>query len=120
MMHAFFKNLSLFMSDLGCLLLPLAWYIHPIAISFVSLALFIGGLVISYYYHMRGIDINEYVFKFGQPIFVVLYAFVLWRLSLPLITIPIGIILFIVLIAGIQLFRKHILGINDVCRISDT
>jgi hypothetical protein len=115
-MGAFFKNFSLFMSGLGCLLLPLAWYVYPMVIIPVSVTLFVGGMYISYYYHIRDIHVNEFVFKFGQPIFVAVYALVLWKLSLPLITVPIGVVLFVVIIVAIQLFRKYILGICDSCR----
>jgi hypothetical protein len=107
------------MSDLGCLLLPLAWYTHPIVIVSASVILFMGGTGISYYYHIRGVDVNEYVFKFGQPIFIIAYGLVLWKLSFPLITIPIGIVLFVVIIAAIQLFRKYILGLSECCRRDD-
>jgi hypothetical protein len=107
------------MSDFGCLLLPLSWYIYPIEIVFASIALYLGGMYISYYYHIRNVHVNEYAFKFGQPIFVLAWVFILWRLSLPLITVPFGIVLFFFLIVAIQLFRKYVLGIHDVCSIEN-
>ena len=107
------------MADLGCLLLPLAWYVHPMVIIPASVPLYVGGIYISYYYHVRHVDVNEHVFKIGQPIFVVAYALILWKLSLPLITVPIGIVLFIVILVAIQLFRKYVLGIDDYCRVKD-
>ena len=119
MYQHFCKNFSLFMMDLGCLFLPLAWYVHPMVIISASTALFVGGIYISYYYHLRNVDVNKYVFNFGQPIFVVAYALILWKLSLPPITVPIGIVLFIAIMTAIQLFRKYVLGIDDYCRVKD-
>ena len=117
MIQTLLKNLSLLILVEGSLLFPLAWYSHKGIYLAISILLMIGGYLVAAYYQKRHISVHKKIWVTGVPLVIIGQLFALWFFSLPLLTVPIGIVFLIAQLWVIQLFRKHILGVHDVCSI---
>jgi hypothetical protein len=90
----------------GCLLLPLAYALSGVGLVALSLALIIGGYLISNYYQKCGIHVHRYTCIVGLPVLFLANVLACFLLSLPMIAVCYGAALFVLLIWSVHFARK--------------